>query len=311
MFVVIFLSQTFDGALYGDSFAFTFAILLLRAILAGLFIRTREAEPEADMFLEYWTESEVLTTLIVGVSLFVPEPARFGIWAAAFVINMGGVLFLYTVFEPVVLQMSPFPERLGLMTIVVLGETILAIAVGTSLSLVDTSVETLVFVAVGFSIPVAVWWIYFTYYDENTTNYWLSESTHHWRTARQRGLVHSFSHYLIHIGIVAAGVGIAVAVEALIAGHPVEQPGRPALGGGLALFLVGAAVCHRLLPDGIEDRIVGGRLVAAVLVASLAVAGETLSAVVLIGLTAGVLVGLVALEVLLPSPRAAGQGVDA
>ena len=47
--------------------------------------------------------------------------------------------------------------------------------------------------------------------------------------ARQQGIVYVFSHYGVHVGIVAAGVGIAVAIEARLAAHSIGLGGLVAL----------------------------------------------------------------------------------
>ena len=55
------------------------------------------------------------------------------------------------------------PERFGLLTIIVLGEGVIAVVIGT----VDVSWTPLSGVAAfaGFLVAVSVWWIYFEYLD--------------------------------------------------------------------------------------------------------------------------------------------------
>lgn len=113
--------------------------------------------------------SEVLTTVIWALSLFVPAPGRYGLWGAAFTVNIAGVFILYTFFDTVLVQDSHFPERLGLITIIVLGETILAVAFGSSIvtSGAGFVVPPLVTGAAGFLIAIGAWWLYFVNFDED------------------------------------------------------------------------------------------------------------------------------------------------
>ena len=313
MFLVIFLSQTVDGVFHGESLPFAVGLVALRGILALLYMRERFEESEAGPFLTYWVGSEVLTTLILVVSLFVPAPGRFGLWLAAFAINTGGVFVLYTVFEPVVVQVSHFPERLGLMTIVVLGEEILAIAFGTTLVSPDGAIafRSYVLGAAGFAIVVATWWLYFQRFDERIIDRILGVRGRSWIQAREHGLIYVFSHFPIHIGIVAIGVGMTVAIDAAITEHALTMLGLLVLCGGVATFLVGSTICHRMLPNPIHDRIVFARLAGAAVALAIPLVDPSISPLALVGYLALVLVGLVVIEGRGPPSDEIGTGVEA
>lgn len=313
MFLVIFLSQTIDGVFHGDSFPFTVVLVALRAELALLYLRERVEESEAGAFLTGWTASEILTVLILVVSLFVPAPGRFGLWLAALGINLGGVFVLYTVFKPIVVQVSHFPERLGLMTIVVLGETILAVAFGTSLIGPGGSVASRSYVigAAAFTIAVAAWWLYFERFDERFIDRLLEVGDDHWLEARERGLVYVFSHFPIHIGIVALGVGISAAIEASLEGHALSGGGLLVLCGGVGAFLLGASSCHRVLPNRIRDVVVGARLLAAAILVALPFLLPAVPPLPLVGAIALALFGLIVFEARTTGSGEGRPGVEA
>ena len=313
MFLVIFLSQTVDGVFHGESLPFAVGLVALRGILALLYLRERFEESEAGAFLTYWTASEVLTTLILVVSLFVPAPGRFGLWLAAYAINTGGVFVLYTVFEPVVVQVSHFPERLGLMTIVVLGEMILAVAFGTTLVSPDGEIafRSYLIGAAGFAIVVSTWWIYFERFDERVIDRILGVHDDGWIQAREQGLLYVFSHFPIHIGIVAIGVGMTVAIDAVITEHALTMLGLLVLCGGVATFLVGSAICHRVLPNRIHDRVLFARVAGAAVVLAIPLVDPSISPLALVSYVALVLVGLVVLEGRGPPSDEIGTGVEA
>ncbi|WP_336359080.1 low temperature requirement protein A [Haladaptatus sp. ZSTT2] len=305
MFVVIFLSQTVDGVFHGQTFVFGATMLFLRVVLTVLYLRPRPnvVTEETQGFVMTWITSEFLTTAVWGVSLLVPDPGRFGLWIAAFTINMAGVAVLYTVFDTVLVQVSHFPERLGLITIIVLGETILAVSFGTSIvtSGADFQLEVLLVGLGGFLIAVGAWWLYFGRFDERVIDRALTAPPDRQLRARQAALVYVFSHFFVHLGIVAAGVGLVLAIEATIAGHTLEQGARLILCGGVASFLLGCAILQRAIPQ-VSDEI---RFDNHVLVARLVVIGTFLalipladmfSPVTLIGTIAVAFIALIGFE---------------
>jgi low temperature requirement protein LtrA len=310
MFVVIFLSQTIDGVFHGETLVFGATILFLRVVLTILYLRPRPnvVDEQTEGFVMTWITSEVLTTTVWAVSLFVPDPGRFGLWIAAFTINMAGVAFMYTVFDTVLVQVSHFPERLGLITIIVLGETILAVSFGTSIATSGPDFQlTPLFVGLGgFLIAVGAWWLYFGQFDERVIDRALTAPPDRQTRARQAALVYVFSHFFVHVGIVAAGVGMVVAIEQSIAGNTLGQGGRLVLCGGAASFLLGCAILHRaILQVSGEARFDHHVLVARLLVIatflSLVVVGGSLSPLALISILATGFVVLVGFESVAPS----------
>lgn len=292
MFGAIFLSQTTQEALHGGSFAFAAAFLAMRLpyTVAHLRVRHLEGTVQTKPFIDHWIGLQVLVTVVWGLSLLVPEPQRFGLWIAAFVISTAGITAIYLVFEAIEAQVSHFSERLGLFTILVLGETILAIAVGTSVRAWD--VRTLLIGSLGFLIVVALWWLYFNLYDERVVDWAIRGERNRWLEVRQRGIIHIYAHYLVHAGIVLTGIGIGVVLEAELGGHVLHEGGRFALTGGVATFLVGNAIAHRMAPSVIDNRLLASRIAAAMGVVLLALVGAAITPLALIGCTALLLVVL-------------------
>ena len=306
MFGAIFLSQTIDEALSGGSLAFAAAFLAMRLPYTAAHLRSRhlECKAEAKPFVDHWIGLQVLVTVVWALSLLVPEPQRFGLWIAAFVISTAGITVIYLAFEEIEAQVSHFSERLGLFTILVLGETVLAVAVGTSVT--EWDLRALVVGGLGFLIAVAMWWLYFSRFDERVVDWAIRGGRDRWLEARQRGIVHIYAHYPIHVGIVLAGVGIAIVLEASLAHHPLHAGGRLALLGGVAVFVLGNAVGHRMTPAAIDNRLLGTRIAAVVVIALFAVAAGSVPPLVLIAFTAAVLVALGVVEAMLePSGEAA------
>ncbi|WP_154325975.1 MULTISPECIES: low temperature requirement protein A [Haloferax] len=307
MFIVIFLAQTADDALNGESFAFGLAVVVLRAIITLFYYRAQHIEGAEKRFVQYFTLSNVLTTAIVALSLFVPEPGRFGLWGAAVVISLGGASVIYTATGAVVKQSSHLPERLGLFTIIVLGETVLAVSFGTSIT--DPGPETLIIGALGFLVAVSMWWLYFRHFDEALIDRILNPTSESWLNARQRGLVYTFSHYFTHMGIVAGGIGIIILLESSLTGHAPEPGAVGVVGGGVALFLVGTSLCHRAIPHSIDGHVFRIRLLVAVALFLYPGLGIQLSPIVTLVLVAGSLLAVIALD--FRAPQTATRQLDA
>ena len=303
MFGAVFLSQTIDEALHGGSFAFGAAFLMMRVPYTMAHLRSRhlECRVEAKPFINHWIGLQVMVTVVWALSLVLPEPQRFGLWIAAFVISTAGITVIYLVFEQIEAQVSHFSERLGLFTILVLGETILAVAFATSV--MTWNLRTLLIGGLGFLIAVTAWWLYFARFDERVIDWAIRGGLDRWLEARQRGIIHIYAHYPIHGGIVMAGVGIAVVTEALLGAEPLHDGGRWALTGGVAAFLIGSAVCHRMSPSAIDNRVFGLRLAVAAGIGSLAVHAVAMPPLVLLGSIAGAMVGLGLVEALLRTER--------
>lgn len=299
MFGVIFLSQTISGAFHGGSVAFALAVLLLRGYLTIAHVRARHLRhhvgTDKRRFLEFWVGLEVLVTGVWALSLFVPEPGRYGLWLASLVVSIAGTITIYLNFKQIIApETSHCSERFGLFTILVLGETILAVAVGTAVG--AFTVGALVVSALAFAIVVMVWWFYFYRYDERVYERLLYVQTGHWKQLRPRGIIYIYSHVLVHAGIVVTGVGMAVALEAAFSQHALPVGGRLVLTLGLAAFLIGTGLAQWMVLPARDSRVGAARLSAIGVCCLLAVGGGMLSPTLLIGVLGTALFALLVFE---------------
>ena len=301
MFVVLVLSTTIDDVFAGGSFAFAAAYLLLRVLYVGMYARAWYDIPGDRYYL-----GRVLLGSLPGVafwaaSLLVPPPVRYWFWALSFLAGVGGVIWntQLTADDPV--QVSHLPERLGLFTIIVLGEVVFAVSAGAAD--VDWGIASGLAAIGGFLVAGALWWIHFSHEDEGI----IDRMVHGRSRSRERrvALRYTMAHYPVHVGIVAAGVGVAVAIEAAATGHALDAGARSALYGGVGLTLLGSTVCHRSLSEPLADGLFGARLavVAAVLAVGLLGNGAGLGPAPSALLAGGLLLGLAAFERIASGPR--------
>lgn len=96
-------------------------------------------------------------------------------------------------------------ERYSLLTLIVLGETILSsfMAVQQAFENSQISIELIALMAGGMSIMFGVWWSYF------------DRSSHHLLTKLSRAISWGYGHYFVFVSLAALGAGLAVGVDVI------------------------------------------------------------------------------------------------
>ena len=169
---------------------------------------------------------------LVGVGALLADPTvRLSTWAVAFLALVGAAAL--TRGDGFRVAPAHFAERYGLIVIVALGETVVALGLG----VVDTITEPGVaatLLAAGLLVGL-LWWSYF---DRVAP---LAEEGLHALEGPARGHLARDVYTYLHLPVVAGVVLVAVALEE-VAAHPgdaLSLPLRGALAAGLVLFLGG------------------------------------------------------------------------
>ncbi|WP_051367346.1 low temperature requirement protein A [Hamadaea tsunoensis] len=213
------LAVTVDGDIRAHSarFAAIFAVLLL--LLTVMYAWTGAREPRAAELCRWYTAGSGIGAALWAISILVPVPGRYAVWAVALVANatVSGPL-AYAKMREAPRQVSHMPERFGLFVLVVLGEAVWSTVTGITEGSWSPGAVT---VAVsGFVIAASMWWIYFLAFDEEAISRVLSQS----RTAQVRSFLYGYGHLIVYVAIVASGVGVELAAEAAAHGHRVTLP---------------------------------------------------------------------------------------
>jgi low temperature requirement protein LtrA len=155
-----------------------------------------------------------------------------------------------------------FAERHGLILIVALGESIIAVGVGSAE--LERSAVFLFAALAGVAAACVVWWAYFDWFQEALQES-LAARPPHARAALARDL-YAFAHLPVVFGIVC----LAVAAEGVIA-HPkdhLDAIGRFGLAAGSVLYLLGMAAAHlRATRQLLTERVAAAGLAAGTVVA--------------------------------------------
>jgi low temperature requirement protein LtrA len=221
--------------------------------------------------------------LLVGAS-FADGLAQGSLWALALLLDMGGPLIIDV--EGWRLVPGHFAERHGLIVIIALGESIVAIGVGSGAG-VDAGVVAAA--VLGIAIAGALWWLYFDVVALVAERRLLNA-----KPGRERNRIARDSFSYLHFPMVAGIVLLALGLKKTIAHveDPLETvPAVAALGGTALYLLAHVAFRWRNVHRFSTQRL----LCAAALVALVPLAVEV-PALATLGILAGALAALIAYE---------------
>jgi low temperature requirement protein LtrA len=272
------------GAFGDDAVLFGVAYLLVRVIHLILSATVVRDDPERGGALARFVPTAILGASLLVVAGFLEGDARIAIWLLALAIDY---------LSPVVVgvgrgwRVAPehFAERHGLIILIALGESIIAIDLGAGFEL-DTGV--IVASALGIVVVSALWWLYFDVAAIIARNR-LMEAT---GLALHRLALHAYSY--LHLPMVAGIVLFALGLKTTVGdvGEPLETVPAIALCGGAALYLLAhIAFLFRATHYLFRRRTIGAAALLALIPAALA--SPALAALALVG---AVCSGVVAYE---------------
>jgi low temperature requirement protein LtrA len=256
---------------------FVLAYSLMRLLVAGLFVRGgRNVPSDLRPFVAYYAAGNILGATIWLSSLLVPAPFRYVVWAIGLAVELlGPILAVMTLDNPrITFHPRHIAERYGLFTLIVLGESVLAVASGTAGT--DWALQAVLTAVVGFVAAVCIWWLYFDHVRSSGIE-----------LGPRPAFYWGYGHYAVYAGIAAFGVGVLLAIEAaapqyaLAAGAPASEGyglgARTVLAGGVVLFLLGIAFVDRINEGTQNDRVLIARLSAVAFLIPITALGSLLS----------------------------------
>jgi low temperature requirement protein LtrA len=229
----------------GSGWAFGVGYFVVNAIHSGLLLR---AAPEAMRLLA--PLNLVSASLVLAGGLIGSPTARLILWCAAFAV-MAASPYLHPLHEWN-LNSGHFVERHGLIVIVALGESIVAIGVGAAG--LPLSAALIAAAMLGLILAFGLWWLYFGGDDE------AAEIALDAVPSRERGRValnaFGMAHYPLLFGIVVFAAGVKKAVHYSEENIYLSQ--ALLLGGGVAIFMLADALFRRILRIGaVRYRVLG------------------------------------------------------
>ncbi|MFL5832548.1 MAG: low temperature requirement protein A [Solirubrobacterales bacterium] len=277
-----------------DSSALFFACAygVVRAAHITLFLIASREDPSLRRSVNGLAGSTALGVGLLFAAAAFDGAAQAAIWALALLLDFGGP-FLFGV-EGWKLVPGHFAERHGLIVIIALGESLVAIGVG--VSEFSLSVAVVTSVLLGISITVGLWWAYFDVVAPVAER--VLERTQGVARAHLARDSYTYLHLPMVVGIVFLALGLKKVVGYVSDSteHELSDPltGMPlvALYGGVALYLL-ALVAFRL--RNVRSLNAQRLAVAALLLVLVPVAWQ-LPALLSLAVVAALVVGLIGYE---------------
>jgi low temperature requirement protein LtrA len=290
--MLVAMAAMFVGALaVPDAFGrhgvvFGVAFLIVTVMHLGLYALGARGDPDLLAAILRVAPTALAGAALIVAAGFVHGGLRPILWLTALVVGFVGPLFGGVSGWRV--QPAHFIERHGLIVIIAIGESLIAIGVGARGTALGTGV--IVAAVLGFVVATSFWLAYFDFFPIRAQQL-LTDRSGAQRTALARD-----AYTYLHLPMVAGIVLFAFAMKTTLADVGNELDTIPALGlcGGSALYL-SAYVALRVRVTRTLGR---GRLVAAIACALLFPVAVVVPALVALALVTAVWVALHAYEII-------------
>jgi len=237
MGAMLIVSLAVPGAFSDDGLIFGIAYFAVRLLHLGAYALIARNDPELQGVV-----GRLASTAIPGAALLVVAGALDGTprtvcWIAALAIDYGGLAMRGV--EGWRVQAGHFAERHGLIIIIALGESIVALGVGASRLSLDAGVITAV--VLGLAVAACLWWAYF---DIVAT---VAERKLREAGPVERARIARDSYSYLHLPMVSGIVFFAFGVKETLVhvhAHLASVP-AVALCGGVALYLLALSTFKR------------------------------------------------------------------
>jgi low temperature requirement protein LtrA len=268
------------GVLFGVAF------LMVTVMQLTLYALSARRDPDLLAAILHIAPSALVGAALVIVAGFVDGGLKPILWLAALAVAYFVPLALGTHGWRV--QPAHFAERHGLIVIIAIGESLIAIGLGERAS--GISIEVILAAVLGFAVTTAFWLAYFDFFTIRAEQL-LTDRSGVERAALARD-VYTYLHFPMVAGIVL----FAFAMKTTLADVDGELAAVPALGlcGGCALYLLAFVVLRVRLSRTLR----GGRLLAAVAFALLWPVAVVVPALLALVLVTIVWVGLHTYEII-------------
>jgi low temperature requirement protein LtrA len=284
MGAMLFVALAVPGTFGDDAVLFSVSYLLVRLLHVVLYAIVGRDDPDLLGAVLRFAPTAIFGASLIVLASFLHGDARIVAWVVALVIDYIG---------PAVIgagrgwRIAPehFAERHGLIILIALGESIVAIGVGAGFELVT---RVIVAAALGIVVVSALWWLYF-----DVAAILARRQLTQAGGVAQASLARDAYSYL-HLPLVAGVVLFAFGLKTTL-GHANEELATvPAVGlcGGVALYLFG----HIAFLLRTTRRLWRRRTIGAVVLLAVIPAALVIPALAALGLVSAVCASLVAYE---------------
>lgn len=233
MVAIVVLAASLSGDAAGSTRAFAIAYAASRVLLLVMYMRAYRHVTETRALVKGYLTGFGIATVVWSASALVPDEMRIALWAVALSIDLATPWVMRSEQARVPLDVSHLPERFGLFTILVLGESMAAVVAG--LSHISWAFVPTLTAALSVGIVTALWWLYF----DNTSGSVVRRDAAVRRTWRPTGWI--YTHLILAAALASSAVGLERAVSE--AGHgPMPGADRWLLVGSVSVVLAALAL---------------------------------------------------------------------
>lgn len=222
-FMAVFITRAFAGS----ANAFALSYVAIRALLIIMYWRVHRLGGAHTNVTRLFLTGFSCGALLWLISAFVPGPWKFWLWGAGLLVDMITPWLGRERLAKASVHAEHLPERLGLLSIIVLGESVVNIIGGIEGSGITGT--TVIAMAFGFLLLGAIWWLYFQSLEVSLMN---AEYTN--------GQLAIYGHLPVYLGLVT----IAAGVKYGITGEMSSVETAALLCGGMLLFLIPLQIIH-------------------------------------------------------------------
>lgn len=246
LIVALAIPHAFDAS----GVAFGLGYLLVNLVHTGMFLRsTEESTLRA---LSRLGPFNAITAVLLLVAGFTDGALQWSLWAAGFVLHW--ITPYLTDVSGFTIRAAHFVERHGLIVLIALGESIVAIGIGVEGRLLGSSF--ILTSVLGLALAAALWWLYFDGEDKRAERTLAAAA----RNRRPWLALNAFGYAFLPVlgGIVVLAAGIKLAIVHY--GEPSTAPAAWFLAAGVASYVLGLVVFRRVLglgPVGLRLGIAG------------------------------------------------------
>ncbi|HEV3407252.1 MAG TPA: low temperature requirement protein A [Gaiellaceae bacterium] len=272
-------------AAFGDAaLVFACAYGVVRAGHIALFMLASRDDPALRRSVLGLAGGSAVGVGLIGAAAFTDGWSQGALWALALLLDTAEPFLFGS--EGWKLVPGHFAERHGLILIIALGESIVAIGVGAG-GAVDAGVVAAA--TLGIGVAAALWWLYFDVVALVAERDLAALPEGQERNERARDS-YSYLHFPMVAGIVLGALGLKKTIEGV--GDPLEFVPAAALLGGIAIYLL-AHVAFRLRNGrGLNTH----RLASAIVLLALVFVAAELPALATLAILFGALAALIVYE---------------
>ena len=232
MAAMLIVALAVPEAFGSDALLFAGAYLLVRALHIVVYASAADEVSVRATMRALAPTSIAAPALLVGAG-FLDGAAQAAVWCLALAIDYSGPYVRGV--EGLTVSPAHFAERYGLIVIIALGESIVAIGVG--VAGLELGAGEIAAATAGLAVAGAMWWTYFDVVSA-VAEQRLGEAA---GPARARLARDSYSY--LHLPLIAGVVLVALAIKKTLehVGEPLEEAPAFALCAGVALYLLALA----------------------------------------------------------------------